>query len=92
MGDASLAPPGCLKVILGVNVYPLPEETTSRADTEPFVTVALIVGAMESTLVGASTTTVGGFVSLYPLPPLRRSTLLMPFTRAVADAPEPVSD
>ena len=48
----STAPPGCLKVILGVNVYPLPELTTSIAETLPLVTVALRVAATEPGFVG----------------------------------------
>ena len=59
-----VAPPGCLKLILGVKVYPLPELSTSRPLTDPFVTVALSVACFAPDLVGASITTVGGLVSL----------------------------
>ena len=48
----SSAPPGCLKVILGVNVYPEPEVSTSRPDTAPLETVAFNTAAVEPGLVG----------------------------------------
>ena len=40
---ATVAPPGCRKVILGVNVYPEPDPTNSTPVTEPLVTVAFSV-------------------------------------------------
>ena len=48
----SVAPPGCLKVILGVNVYPEPEVRTSKPDTAPLETVAFNTAAVEPGLVG----------------------------------------
>ena len=75
-----------------MNVYPLPELVISSPLTAPSVTVALIVAVVEPGFVGACTVTKGGFVSLYPYPPSRRETLLIPLTNAVADAPEPVSE
>ena len=48
----SVAPPGCLKVILGVKVYPLPEVVISTAETAPFVTVAFNTAAEEPAFVG----------------------------------------
>ena len=90
VGGAIVAPPGCVKVSLGVNVYPLPELRISRALTAPFVTVAFIFAVVEPGFVGACTVTMGGFVSLYPYPPSRRDTLLVPLTNAVAAAPVPV--
>ena len=75
-----------------MNVYPLPELSTSSPLTAPFVTVAFIFAVVEPGFVGAWTSTRGGFVSLYPYPPSRRETLLIPLTNAVAAAPDPFSD
>ena len=63
-----MAPPGCKNVTLGVKVYPLPEFLIVSAEILPSTTVASICATVDPSLVGASTTTVGGFVSLYPLP------------------------
>ena len=92
MGGAIIAPPGCLNVILGVNVYPLPELTISNAVTLPLVTVALISAASDPSLFGASTSTIGGLVSLYPDPPSRSKIFLIPLTNAAVAAPKPFSE
>ena len=89
VGTPNFAPPGCKKVTLGVNVYPLPELTMSILEIDPLTTVAFNSAFLDPSRVDSSITTVGGFVSLYPLPPLRRVEFLIPFTKAVADAAEP---
>jgi len=76
-------------VTLGVKVYPLPEESVSRPVTLPFTTFALITATEDPGLVGSSILTVGGLVSLYPLPLLSRVTFLIPLIRGVADPPLP---
>ena len=53
VGVPSLAPPGCLKVNLGVKVYPLPEFSISNPLTTPFVTVALISATFAPLFVGS---------------------------------------
>ena len=90
VGVASFAPPGCLNVILGTKVYPLPELSISRLLIAPFVTTAVILAFLDPVLVGFWIITSGGLVSLYPLPPSSKLTLLIPFTSAVAAAPEPI--
>ena len=51
---ATVAPPGCRNVILGVNVYPEPDPVNSTAVTEPFCTVAFSVACVEPVFVGDS--------------------------------------
>ena len=63
-GVPSFAPPGCTKVILGVNVYPEPELVILSALTSPLVTVAVIVAWEDPVLVGDCTCTTGGLVVL----------------------------
>ena len=53
VGVPNTAPPGCLKVILGVNVYPEPELVIVRSLTAPLVTVAVTVAAVDPGAVGA---------------------------------------
>ena len=60
----NLAPPGCLNVILGVKVYPLPEVVISTSETEPLVTVAFKTAILEPAFVGDWICTTGGLVSL----------------------------
>ena len=62
------------------------------AVTDPFVTVAVILGTAAPALVGFSIVTVGGLVSLYPEPPSRRDTDLIPLISVETEAPEPFSE
>ena len=55
VGGSIVAPPGCLNVNLGVNVYPLPELSISSPVTAPLVTVALSFACVAPGLVGDCT-------------------------------------
>ena len=52
VGVPNVAPPGCLNVILGVNVYPDPDVSISSLEIEPSTTVAVTTAAVEPGFVG----------------------------------------